>query len=60
MRVILQLAEETRQATGGYFDVGGSGRFNPVGIVKGWAIHKAARLLRREGFELLCRCRRRY
>ena len=50
MRVIIQLAEETRQATGGYFDVAGSGHFNPVGIVKGWAIHKAARLLRREGF----------
>ena len=50
MRVIIQLAEETRQATGGYFDVRGSGHFNPVGIVKGWAIHKAARLLRREGF----------
>lgn len=50
MRVILQLAEETRLATGGYFDVGGSGHFNPVGIVKGWAIHKASRLLQREGF----------
>jgi FAD:protein FMN transferase len=50
MRVILQLAEETRRETWGYFDVRGSGRFNPVGIVKGWAIHKAARQLRREGF----------
>ena len=50
MRVVLQLAEETRRATQGYFDVRGSGHFNPVGIVKGWAIHKAAGQLRREGF----------
>lgn len=50
MRVVLQLAEETRRETRGYFDVRGSGHFNPVGIVKGWAIHKAAGQLRREGF----------
>lgn len=50
MRTILQLAEETRRETDGFFDVRGSGHFNPVGIVKGWAIRKAAKLLEREGF----------
>jgi thiamine biosynthesis lipoprotein len=50
MKVVLQLAEETKQASGGYFDVYRDGRFNPVGIVKGWAIHKAAGLLRQAGF----------
>ncbi len=50
MRAVMQLAEETRQASGGYFDVYREGRFNPVGIVKGWAIHKAANLLRCAGF----------
>ena len=50
MRAVMQLAEETTQASGGYFDVYREGRFNPVGIVKGWAIHKAARLLHLAGF----------
>ena len=50
MRAVIQLAEETRQASEGYFDVYRDGRFNPVGIVKGWVIHKAARLLQRAGF----------
>lgn len=50
MRVIMQLAEETRRASGGYFNVYRGDTFNPVGIVKGWAIHKAARLLRVAGF----------
>jgi thiamine biosynthesis lipoprotein len=50
MRVVMQLAEETTQASGGYFQVYREGRFNPVGIVKGWAIHKAAGVLRRAGF----------
>jgi len=51
MRAVMQLAEETTEASGGYFDVYREGRFNPVGIVKGWAIHKAARLLRLAGFD---------
>ena len=50
MRVVMQLAQETKEASGGYFDVYREGRFNPVGIVKGWAIHKAAYLLRQAGF----------
>jgi FAD:protein FMN transferase len=50
MRAVMQLAEETTQASGGYFNVYREGTFNPVGIVKGWAIHKAARLLHLAGF----------
>lgn len=50
MRVVMQLAEETKWTSRGYFDVYREGRFNPVGIVKGWAIHKAARLLGKAGF----------
>jgi thiamine biosynthesis lipoprotein len=50
MRAVMQLAEETTQASGGYFNVYREGGFNPVGIVKGWAIHKAARLLHHAGF----------
>jgi len=51
MRVILSLAEITRQQTDGYFDVYHDGVFNPSGLVKGWAIWQAAQLLRREGCE---------
>ena len=50
MRAVLQLAQETKRASGGCFDVYREGRFNPVGIVKGWAIHKAARLLHQAGY----------
>lgn len=39
---ILKLAEETKQASKGYFDVEHNGVFDPSGIVKGWAIQKAA------------------
>ena len=49
MRRIFQLAEETRADTRGYFDVRRGGRYDPSGIVKGWAIHNAALLLRRQG-----------
>jgi thiamine biosynthesis lipoprotein len=53
MRAIFQLAEETRQDTGGYFDIRRGGSFDPSGIVKGWAIHNAALLMRRQGYASL-------
>ena len=46
MRAIFQLAEETREDTRGYFDIRRGERFEPSGIVKGWAIHNASLLLR--------------
>jgi len=39
---IMLLAEQTKQDTDGYFDVHHKGTFDPSGIVKGWAIQKAA------------------
>ncbi len=51
MKEIIALAEKTKEETGGYFDVmTPKGRFDPVGIVKGWAITKAADILRGAGF----------
>ena len=51
LREILALGEQTRRETDGYFDMRrGDGNIDPSGIVKGWAIHKAAELLRRAGF----------
>jgi thiamine biosynthesis lipoprotein len=49
MRTIGRLAEWTRIETDGYFDAYPEGIFNPVGIVKGWAIYNASEMLRQEG-----------
>ena len=51
MHIVLELAEQTKQETSGYFDVWHNGKFNPSGIVKGWAIDEAASLLYRRGFQ---------
>jgi thiamine biosynthesis lipoprotein len=50
MQIILELAEQTRQETNGYFDVWHNGTFNPSGVVKGWAIDEAASRLYEQGF----------
>lgn len=50
MRTVFALAEQTRQETAGYFDIERNGRYDPSGIVKGWAIAHVAGMLRRRGF----------
>lgn len=54
MREVLALAEDTRRRTDGYFDVRFNGRFDPSGLVKGWAIWRAARILDDDGFVSFC------
>jgi thiamine biosynthesis lipoprotein len=50
MREVMALAEKTRLQTGGYFDVHRpDGGFDPSGIVKGWAIRRAAALIAASG-----------
>lgn len=49
MQTVIRLAEKTRIESKGYFDVYHGGSFNPVGLVKGWAIHNAADTLRKRG-----------
>src|SRR5207248_6792915 len=51
MRTVFALAEETRHETGGYFDIQREGRYDPSGLVKGWAIYHAAEILWEGGFE---------
>jgi len=52
MEEVVALAEKTKSETEGYFDLmTPDGKFNPVGIVKGWAIKNAADILRRSGFK---------
>jgi thiamine biosynthesis lipoprotein len=50
MRKVFALCEETKQKTGGYFDIAHHGQYDPSGLVKGWSIQNAATLLRQKGF----------
>ena len=45
MRLVLDLCEETKCTTNGYFDIEFEGKLDPSGLVKGWAINNAAQLL---------------
>src|SRR5258708_18911488 len=46
MKLILQLSSETKELSNGYFDINLRGAsINPSGIVKGWAIYNASKLL---------------
>ncbi len=50
MQEVLTIAERTKNQSGGYFEIRKpDGSLNPSGIVKGWAIRNAARLLQAKG-----------
>ena len=51
MRAMLNLCEQTKRETKGYFDIRNNGKLDPSGLVKGWAIQQAAKALRRRGAE---------
>ncbi len=51
MKTILALSEQTKQETHSYFDIQHNGTYDPSGIVKGWAIHNATKLLKEQGFQ---------
>jgi len=52
MREIFELAEKTKKETQGYFNIRMSNQaLDPSGIVKGWAIQNAAKLLLKKGFK---------
>lgn len=47
MKEVFLLAEETKKETNGYFDIRSkNGKYDPSGLVKGWAIYNAAKLLK--------------
>jgi FAD:protein FMN transferase len=50
VRTIFDLAEQTRLETEGYFDIRRNGGYDPLGLVKGWAILNAAALVRQAGY----------
>ncbi len=51
MKTIFSLSEKTKKETDGFFDVMNNGICDPSGIVKGWAIHNAAEILRKKGIK---------
>lgn len=51
MQKILDLCAKTKQETNGYFDVYYNGIFNPSGLVKGWAIFNAGKIIENSGFK---------
>lgn len=51
MKTVWELCQDTKKQTKGYFDAMHQGKFDPSGLVKGWAIQNAARLLRKLGFK---------
>lgn len=50
MKAILALSTQTKKDTDGYFDIWQDGKYDPSGIVKGWAIQNAAKMLHARGF----------
>ncbi|MGA2513250.1 MAG: FAD:protein FMN transferase [Candidatus Limnocylindrales bacterium] len=57
LREVLELCEEVRRTSDGYFDVRAhrpDGRPDPTGLVKGWALEGAARLLEAAGARNYC------
>ncbi len=49
MKTVLDLCEQTRDQTGGYFNINHDGKIDPSGLVKGWAINNAAKMLLKIG-----------
>ncbi len=51
MNAVLKLSDETKKETNGYFDISHNGLLDPSGLVKGWAIYHAAKILSQKGFK---------
>ncbi len=54
VREVLARCERLRDETGGYFDARAGGRLDPSGLVKGWAVDRAAALLDASGEQRFC------
>lgn len=50
VREVLELCRTYEQETGGYFSAWHNGRLDPSGLVKGWAIARAAAILDARGY----------
>lgn len=50
MKTVFKLSSQTKQKTNGYFNIKKNGKYDPSGLVKGWAILNVAKIIKREGF----------
>lgn len=51
MKKILELSDQTKTETDGYFDILHNGKIDPSGLVKGWAIYNASLILKKKGYK---------
>lgn len=51
MKHVMDLCHQTQIETGGYFNIESDGKLDPSGIVKGWAIKKAAETISSKGYK---------
>jgi FAD:protein FMN transferase len=51
MKIVFKLCEQTKKETFGYFSIEKNRQFDPLGLVKGWAINNAANILEKKGFK---------
>lgn len=51
MALVMDLCDQTKQQTDGYFDIEHNDSLDPSGLVKGWSINNAAQLVARKGFD---------
>jgi FAD:protein FMN transferase len=54
LRWVLRRCDELRVETDGYFDAYAAGPFDPSGLVKGWAVQRAAEMLHTAGIDEFC------
>lgn len=54
VREVLELCDEAEAESGGWFTARYCGAWDPTGLVKGWAVERAARLLRERGASSVC------
>ncbi len=45
MKHVMSLCRQTARLTGGYFDISRNGKIDPSGLVKGWSIDEASKLI---------------
>ena len=51
MKKVFELSLEMKNKTNGFFDIVYNGKTDPSGLVKGWAIYNASKILRNKGFK---------
>jgi thiamine biosynthesis lipoprotein len=51
MKKVFKLSEKTKKETNGFFDIQNGGKYDPSGLVKGWAIYEASKILKKMGYK---------